>query len=150
MCCGVLQELGGAPPEELAGLVPGRGRPGLGHHERDRDRYAGRQCVGGWSGLPSNNGALQSSSAQSTVHGYDEGRNRMLDCADSVLCCTMLRCAGLPTGAENGSVRHLVLTPAICTSGTLHHTSLNPCWRGCSAAAERYVIRLHCVGVLCM
>jgi hypothetical protein len=34
----VLQELGGAPPEELAGLVPGRGRPGLGHNDRDRDR----------------------------------------------------------------------------------------------------------------
>lgn len=40
MC--VLQELGGAPPEELAGLVPGRGRPGLGHH--DRDRCAVRSC----------------------------------------------------------------------------------------------------------
>lgn len=40
--CAVLQELGGAPPEELAGLVPGRGRPGLGHNDRDRDRDRGR------------------------------------------------------------------------------------------------------------
>lgn len=31
-----LQELGGAPPEELTGLNSSRGRPGLGHHDRDR------------------------------------------------------------------------------------------------------------------
>lgn len=37
--CACVQELGGAPPEELAGLVPGRGRPGLGLHDRgDRER----------------------------------------------------------------------------------------------------------------
>lgn len=29
------QELGGAPPEEMAGLVQ-RGRAGLGHSDRDR------------------------------------------------------------------------------------------------------------------